>query len=131
MLNSSSVAEYGVSGFFGTLGVIQLATEDLSGMGMLAIAAWSAWNTHDARKKKIDNDKLALEIEDRAKKRDDALMARIMLIGRGFACEHNECPVIQVAEGKIQPLDRIRIPADFPLDRKGHAKPDDDTVDMP
>lgn len=130
MFESSSVAEYGVSGLFGTLGVIQLATEDISGMGMLAIAAWSAWNTHDARKKKIDNDKLALEIEDRAKKRDDALMARLMLISRGIACEHRECPVVQVAEGKIQPLDLVKLPDGFPFEKIKPGK-GEDTVDVP
>jgi hypothetical protein len=138
MIDYSTISGYAVSGVFGVFGVVQLATEDMTGIGMLMIAAYSAYSTHIAKLEKAkgdvlraENERERLRIEEDSLKREAGLMARIKLLVRQIPCDHDACPVIQVARGDIAPLESIRITEDVLHPEKKPTKPEDDTVDVP
>lgn len=127
-----------VTGGFAVLGVVQLATEDLTGLGMLAIAVFSAYSAHIAKIEKAkadtlreENKRALIDNEAKVEEREAVLNARVKLLAAGIPCDQDGCPVIRAAAGHIGPMDAIRFP-DGPLldDPKPCASPED-TVDLP
>lgn len=132
------IAGYCVTSGFAILGVVQLATEDLTGLGMLAIAVFSAYSSHVAKVERAkadvvraENERLVIQTEGKAKERESALAARIKLLAARIPCDHDHCPVILAAAGRIGPMESIRFPDGFPLDRPKPCQPSEDTVDLP
>lgn len=93
-MDTSSVSGYMLSTVYGVFGVVQMAAQDVTGYGMLLIAAFSAWSTHASRQQKKHYEARETAMRADFDDRETKLISRIEMLIRQLPCEHVECPVI-------------------------------------
>lgn len=85
----------------------------------LAIGAMTIVSRHRITERQMDSDRDHDRLRQDIDARQKAIEVRLSLLERGIPCEHDDCPVVEVATGK-RPWDRLP-----PM-----RKPDEPTVDM-
>lgn len=68
----------------------------ITGFGMLAVACFSAWSTHQSRKWKAAVEDARERAADDYELRLRALEARIAMMKEGFPCESETCPIVDI-----------------------------------
>lgn len=109
---SDRISGYGMPVIFGLIGFGNVAAANgaahvpaqetpaavayITGYGMLAVAAFTAWSTHRARVSNVANRRQEVRNHEETEIRFRALEARIALLKAGYKCDHAECPIVQI-----------------------------------
>lgn len=103
---------YGIPVLFSAIGLGNVAASvqgsvdtpssaEITGFGMLIVAAVSAWSTHRARMYAADREANEKHDSDVAERRIRALEVKYELLKLGIPCELEQCPVVKIATGEM------------------------------